>query len=37
MMVSDISFNRMEKLLGQITRLQGKKKQEDKIFLSNYI
>jgi hypothetical protein len=32
MMVSDGSFNRTEKLPGQIIRLQGKKKQEDRYF-----
>lgn len=32
MMVSDISFNKAEKVLGHIIRLQGKKKQEDGDF-----
>lgn len=35
MMVSDISFNRAEKVLGHIIRLQGKKKQEDGDFKSS--
>lgn len=33
-MVSDISFNRTEKVLGHIIRLQGKRKQGERGFKS---